>query len=70
MRRKQPEDKGNGREPRATKMVSIYWTPEFVERLDRIAEQYGRTRNDFIKEAVGNALVAAEGLLISAGRID
>jgi len=39
-------------EKKQSKMVSVYWTPLFVKRLDAIAEHNSQRRNDYIKQAV------------------
>lgn len=43
-------------EKKQTKMVSVYWNPEFVKRLDVMAERSSQRRNDYIKQAVKEKL--------------
>lgn len=37
---------------KANKVVSVYWGPEFLARLDAAAEGNGQRRNELIKAAV------------------
>ena len=39
-----------------TKVVSVYWTPEYLEELDKVCERLSVRRNEFIKRAVEEAL--------------
>lgn len=51
------------------KMVSVYWTPAFVERLDAVAEYNSQRRNDYIKQAVKEKLERDEKRIATVNNI-